>query len=37
MFTYFESKDALLNALYLHLKDGLRTAMMGEFPFEGSA
>ncbi|WP_186137863.1 TetR/AcrR family transcriptional regulator [Burkholderia gladioli] len=37
VFTYFESKDALLNALYLHLKDGLRTAMMGEFPFEGSA
>ncbi|WP_414451698.1 TetR/AcrR family transcriptional regulator [Burkholderia sp. 22PA0099] len=32
VFTYFDTKDALLNALYLHLKDGLRSAMMGAFP-----
>lgn len=32
LFTYFDNKDALLNALYLHLKTGLREAMMGRFP-----
>ncbi|KVH65871.1 TetR/AcrR family transcriptional regulator [Burkholderia cepacia] len=32
VFTYFETKDALLNALYLNLKAGLREAMMTGFP-----
>ncbi|HDR9797432.1 TPA: TetR/AcrR family transcriptional regulator [Burkholderia cenocepacia] len=32
VFTYFETKDALLNALYLSLKAGLREAMMTGFP-----
>ncbi|AOJ19878.1 TetR family transcriptional regulator [Burkholderia cenocepacia] len=32
VFTYFETKDALLNALYLSLKTGLREAMMTGFP-----
>lgn len=34
VFTYFDTKDALLNALYLHLKAGLRSAMMDAFPGE---
>ncbi|MBI0328108.1 TetR/AcrR family transcriptional regulator [Burkholderia plantarii] len=37
VFTYFETKDALLNALYLHLKDGLRAALMTGFPHGASA
>ncbi|WP_423762079.1 TetR/AcrR family transcriptional regulator [Burkholderia sp. NLJ2] len=36
VFTYFETKDALLNALYLSLKAGMREAMMTGFP-EGAA
>ncbi|MBR7952362.1 TetR/AcrR family transcriptional regulator [Burkholderia cenocepacia] len=32
VFTYFETKDALLNALYLSLKAGLHEAMMTGFP-----
>ncbi|MDI9681873.1 TetR/AcrR family transcriptional regulator, partial [Burkholderia cenocepacia] len=32
VFTYFETKDALLNALYLSLKADLRDAMMTGFP-----
>ncbi|ALX14880.1 TetR family transcriptional regulator [Burkholderia cepacia JBK9] len=32
VFTYFETKDALLNALYLSLKADMREAMMAGFP-----
>jgi AcrR family transcriptional regulator len=32
LFTYFESKDALLNALYLTLKGELREALAPDFP-----
>ncbi|WP_321806067.1 TetR/AcrR family transcriptional regulator [Burkholderia sp. BCC1993] len=32
VFTYFETKDALLNALYLSLKADMRDAMMTGFP-----
>ncbi|MCA8000529.1 TetR/AcrR family transcriptional regulator [Burkholderia metallica] len=32
VFTYFETKVALLNALYLSLKAGMREAMMAGFP-----
>ncbi|MDN7849802.1 TetR/AcrR family transcriptional regulator [Burkholderia seminalis] len=32
VFTYFETKDALLNALYLSLKADMREAMMTGFP-----
>ncbi|WP_233836977.1 TetR/AcrR family transcriptional regulator [Paraburkholderia sp. ZP32-5] len=32
LFTYFDSKDALLNALYLTLKDELREALAPDFP-----
>ncbi|RQR36485.1 TetR/AcrR family transcriptional regulator [Burkholderia sp. Bp9143] len=32
VFTYFETKDALMNALYLSLKAGMREAMMTGFP-----
>lgn len=32
VFTYFETKDVLLNALYLSLKAGMRDAMMTGFP-----
>lgn len=32
VFTYFETKDALLNALYLSLKAEMREAMMTGFP-----
>jgi len=32
LFTYFESKDALLNELYLVIKDGLREAMLEGYP-----
>jgi len=37
VFTYFDSKDALLNALYLDLKAGMRDAMMTGFPEQASA
>lgn len=37
VFTYFDTKDALLNALYLHLKADLRRAMMTGFPEDGPA
>jgi AcrR family transcriptional regulator len=37
VFTYFDTKDALFNALYLHLKDGLRAALMSDFPHEEPA
>jgi len=37
LFTYFDNKDALLNALYLHLKERLRDAVMGGFPHRGAA
>jgi AcrR family transcriptional regulator len=36
VFTYFASKDALLNALYLDLKDEMREAMMSRYPSKGS-
>ncbi|NTX29279.1 TetR/AcrR family transcriptional regulator [Burkholderia pyrrocinia] len=32
VFTYFETKDALLNALYLSLKAEMREALMAGFP-----
>ncbi|WP_109124409.1 TetR/AcrR family transcriptional regulator [Dyella sp. C11] len=32
LFTYFESKDALLNELYLSLKSGLREMMLDGYP-----
>ncbi|PFH19039.1 MULTISPECIES: TetR/AcrR family transcriptional regulator [Burkholderia] len=32
VFTYFETKDALLNALYVSLKAGMRDAMMTGYP-----
>ncbi|VWC09483.1 TetR/AcrR family transcriptional regulator [Burkholderia lata] len=32
VFTYFETKDALLNALYVSLKADMRDAMMTAFP-----
>jgi AcrR family transcriptional regulator len=32
LFTYFASKDELLNALYLHLKADLREAIMATYP-----
>ncbi|CAB3751565.1 TetR family transcriptional regulator [Burkholderia puraquae] len=32
VFTYFETKDALLNALYVSLKAEMRDAMMAGFP-----
>ncbi|WP_459616942.1 TetR/AcrR family transcriptional regulator [Bordetella sp. 2513F-2] len=37
LFTYFPNKDALLNALYRHLKLDLRDAMMPGCPEGGSA
>ncbi|HEK0907663.1 TPA: TetR/AcrR family transcriptional regulator [Pseudomonas putida] len=37
VFTYFENKDVLLNALYLELKAGLRLAMMADFPRNATA
>ncbi|HEX6040326.1 TetR/AcrR family transcriptional regulator [Longimicrobium sp.] len=36
LFTYFGSKDELLNALYLELKGEMRDALMGAFPRGGS-
>jgi len=36
LFTYFATKDDLLNALYLDLKDGMREAMMSTYPAKGS-
>jgi AcrR family transcriptional regulator len=35
LFTYFDNKDALLNQLYLELKDSLRHAMLDGFPAAG--
>ncbi|MBM2771570.1 TetR/AcrR family transcriptional regulator [Burkholderia anthina] len=32
VFTYFDTKDALLNALYVSLKAGMRDAMMTGYP-----
>ncbi|ARP82247.1 TetR family transcriptional regulator [Bordetella genomosp. 8] len=32
VFTYFANKDVLLNELYLHLKSGMREAMLEAFP-----
>jgi AcrR family transcriptional regulator len=32
LFTYFESKEALFQELYLHLKQGLADTMMPDFP-----
>ncbi|MGU7784566.1 TetR/AcrR family transcriptional regulator [Burkholderia sp. PU8-34] len=34
LFTYFESKDVLFQALYLHLKRGLAEVMMPDFPHD---
>jgi AcrR family transcriptional regulator len=36
LFTYFESKDVLLNELYLDIKAGMGEAMMGAYPKAGS-
>ncbi len=36
LFTYFETKDDLLNQLYLTLKGGLRDVMMESYPGTGS-
>jgi AcrR family transcriptional regulator len=36
LFTYFESKDVLLNQLYLSLKSGLRETMLTGYPRQGS-
>ncbi|ANN67545.1 TetR/AcrR family transcriptional regulator [Bordetella bronchialis] len=36
IFTYFDSKDVLLNELYVSLKAGLRQAMLDGFPRGGS-
>lgn len=36
VFTYFDTKDVLLNELYLTLKAGLRQAMMADFPRDGT-
>lgn len=34
LFTYFENKDALLQAVYLHLKQGLCDSLMPAYPHE---
>lgn len=36
LFTYFDSKDTLLNELYLTLKAGLRESMLADYPQKGS-
>jgi AcrR family transcriptional regulator len=36
LFTYFDTKDDLLNALYLDLKDQMREALMSTYPAKGS-
>jgi len=36
LFTYFQTKERLLNDLYLALKRGEREEMMREYPFEAS-
>jgi len=36
LFTYFASKDELLNALYMELKADLREAIMGAYPRGGA-
>lgn len=35
LFTYFDSKDALLQALYLHLKQSLCDSIMPGYPHQG--
>jgi AcrR family transcriptional regulator len=35
LFTYFATKDDLLNALYLDLKDQMREALMSTYPSKG--
>lgn len=37
LFTYFDNKDALLNQLYLHLKDGMRQSTVANIPAGGTA
>ncbi len=36
LFTYFETKERLLNDLYLVLKDEVREQMMRDYPFQAS-
>jgi len=36
LFTYFETKESLLNELYLTLKRGVREELMREYPFQAS-
>ena len=36
LFTYFENKDALFQAVYLHLKHSLSESMMPGYPHQGS-
>lgn len=36
LFTYFENKQALLNQLYLHLKQDMRLSIMADFPHNGT-
>src|ERR1700759_5200944 len=36
LFTYFDSKDVLLNALYLEIKGELREQMMASYPAHAS-
>ena len=35
LFTYFDGKDALLQALYLHLKQSLCDSVMPDYPHQG--
>ncbi len=37
IFTYFDTKDVLLNELYLQLKAGLREKLMSQFPASADA
>ncbi|HEY4254311.1 MAG TPA: TetR/AcrR family transcriptional regulator [Roseomonas sp.] len=37
LFTYFATKDALLNQLYLEIEAGLAGAMLDDYPWAGSA
>ncbi len=36
IYRYFESKEALVNALYVRKKSALAAALMGDFPFGGT-
>lgn len=36
VYRYFESKDAIVNAVYQRWKNVLATSLMGGFPFDGS-